>query len=62
MKRLTSLGLIEVVNIVQIYLKNFCDENGIIHETSILYTPQQNGIVERKNRILKEIMNYVIKF
>lgn len=31
-----------------IYLKAFLLENGIIHETFISYTPQQNGCVERK--------------
>ena len=27
----------------------FCDENGIEHNFSIPRTPQQNGVVERKN-------------
>ena len=26
---------------------DFCAKNGIIHQTSCAYTPQQNGIVER---------------
>ncbi|CAO2163650.1 unnamed protein product [Urochloa humidicola] len=30
----------------------FCDEKGIKHEFSTTYTPQQNGLVERKNRTL----------
>ena len=30
----------------------YCDEVGIKHEVSTTYTPQQNGIVERKNRTL----------
>jgi transposase InsO family protein len=30
------------------------DEEGIGHELSVPYTPQQNGIVERKNRTLIE--------
>jgi hypothetical protein len=31
-------------------LKNYFQENGVIHQTSIRYTPQQNGRVERKHR------------
>ena len=38
----------------------FCQEHGIIHQTSALYTPQQNGIVERKNRTMKEIINVML--
>ena len=38
----------------------FCQEHGIIHQTSASYTPQQNGIVERKNRTLKEMMNAML--
>ncbi|GJS45045.1 zinc finger, CCHC-type containing protein [Tanacetum coccineum] len=32
-------------------------ELGIIHETTAPYTPQQNGVAERKNRALKEMVN-----
>ena len=35
--------------------KNFCDENGIGHNFSAPRTPQQNGVVERKNRTLEEM-------
>jgi transposase InsO family protein len=37
-----------------INMKEFLDEEGIGHEFSVLYTSQQNGIVERKNRTLIE--------
>ena len=33
-------------------LEEFLDEEGIMHEFSTPYTPQQNGVVERKNRTL----------
>ena len=33
-------------------IEAYCDEVGIKHEVSAIYTPQQNGIVERKNRTL----------
>jgi transposase InsO family protein len=35
-------------------IEEFLDEESIGHEFSIPYTPQQNGIVERKNRTLIE--------
>jgi len=37
-----------------------CEKNGIIHETNAPYTPQQNGVVERKNRTLKDMMNAML--
>ena len=33
-------------------IEAYCDEAGIKHEVSATYTPQQNGVVERKNRTL----------
>ena len=33
-------------------IEPYCDEVGIKHEVSAPYTPQQNGVVERKNRTL----------
>ena len=33
-------------------IEAYCDEVGIKHEFSATYTPQQNGVVERKNRTL----------
>ncbi|GJR21743.1 zinc finger, CCHC-type containing protein [Tanacetum coccineum] len=35
---------------------------GIIHETTAPYTPQQNGISERKNRVLKEMVNSMLSY
>ncbi|GJY16031.1 zinc finger, CCHC-type containing protein [Tanacetum coccineum] len=35
---------------------------GIIHETTAPYTPQQNGIYERKNRVLKEMVNSMLSY
>ena len=34
------------------HFKGFCDEKGIARQLTISYTPQQNGIAERKNRTL----------
>ena len=34
---------------------SFCTTNGIDHNLSAPRTPQQNGVVERKNRTLEDI-------
>ena len=34
---------------------NFTNSKGMIHQTSCVYTPQQNGVSERKNRHLLEM-------
>ena len=36
-------------------LQNICEDNGIQMKHSVPYTPQQNGVAERKNRALKEM-------
>ena len=41
-------------------LEDFCEKNGIIHEVSAPYTPQQNGLAARKNRTLKVMMNSML--
>ena len=41
-------------NLKMSHLKN-CEKHGIIHEFSSPRTPQQNGVVERKNRSLQEM-------
>ena len=35
--------------------ERFYEENGLKHEFSAPRTPQQNGVVERKNRTLQEL-------
>ncbi|GKG17495.1 zinc finger, CCHC-type containing protein, partial [Tanacetum coccineum] len=32
----------------------------IIHETTAPCSPQQNGVAERKNRALKEMVNFML--
>ena len=38
----------------------FCKENGIKHERTSPFTPQQNGLAERKNRTLVEMVNCML--
>ena len=37
-----------------------CANFDIIDQTTAPYTPQQNEIAERKNRILKEMVNFIL--
>jgi transposase InsO family protein len=38
----------------------FCAEHGIIHERTLPYSPQSNGIAERKNRTLTDLVNAML--
>ena len=40
--------------------ETFCEKHGIIHEFSSPRTPQENGVVERKNRTLQEMARPMI--
>ncbi|XP_031091039.1 uncharacterized protein LOC115996034 [Ipomoea triloba] len=42
------------------YFSNFCSKNGISHEFLAPKTPQQNGVVERKNRTIQEMARVLI--
>ncbi|GJT45233.1 putative RNA-directed DNA polymerase [Tanacetum coccineum] len=40
---------------INLNMERFCKDNGILHQTSCPYTPQQNGIAERKHRHLLNV-------
>jgi hypothetical protein len=44
----------------EFHFPSYCESVSIIHETSIAYTPQQNGVVERKNKTLVEMVNTLL--
>lgn len=41
--------------------KEFCEKAGIERHLTALYTPQQNGVVERRNRTLLEMVRSILK-
>ncbi|KAH9722428.1 hypothetical protein KPL70_006731 [Citrus sinensis] len=43
-----------------IEFNNYCEEVGIIHQRSAPFTPQQNGLAERKNMIFTDMINSMI--
>nr|GEV81156.1 hypothetical protein [Tanacetum cinerariifolium] len=40
----------------------YFQSTGIIHQTTAPYTPQQNGVAERKNMTLKEMVNSMLSY
>ncbi|KFD60304.1 hypothetical protein M514_27523 [Trichuris suis] len=42
-------------------LSNFFNNEGIQHETTVPYTPQQSGVAERKNRSLTEMAKHAAR-
>lgn len=49
-----------MVNISSTEFSLFCEENGIVHQTSAPHTPQQKGLAKRKNRALADMVNTMI--
>ena len=45
---------------VNTQMKQFFAEKGLIHQTSCAYTPEQNGVAERKNRIILEMTRSIM--
>ena len=41
--------------------ESLCKKNGIEHEFSMLKTPQQNGVVKRKNKTVQKMARVMLK-
>ena len=41
-------------------LNAYCENHGIIHEVTPPYSPESNGVTERKNKTLKEMVNAML--
>jgi len=52
--------MIEVLNTPQMNFFSYCENNDIIHEVIAPYAPQQNRLVERKNRSLVNNINSML--
>ena len=39
----------------------YCEENGILRQLTTPYTPQQNGVVERRNRTIMGLVRSMLK-
>ena len=46
---------------IGIMFRNFCEEHGIHHSLTVPKSPQQNGVVERKNRMVMEMAQSMLK-
>ena len=49
-----------VVNVFFKIFDEFCEEHGIIHERMPPYSPESNGVAERKNRTLTNLVNAML--
>jgi transposase InsO family protein len=43
------------------YFESYCTSQGIIHEVTTPYTPQHNGLVERRNKSLLDMARSMLK-
>jgi hypothetical protein len=60
-EKLNILDRIEVDSIFSNEFNLFCEEHGIIHERTLPYSPESNGVAEVKNRTLTEMVNAIFE-
>lgn len=58
----TTIKIIRSDNGPGFFLKDFYSTQGIHHQTSYVYTPQQNMLVERRHQHLLGVTLYICKF
>ncbi|GJW20083.1 retrovirus-related pol polyprotein from transposon TNT 1-94 [Tanacetum coccineum] len=61
-KRISSKRPYNGMEFVNKTLTEFCESVGITHNTSIPWTPQQNGVVKRRNQTLMEAARTMLIF
>ena len=44
-----------------IEIEAFCTDKGILHEVTVPYTPQHNGVVERRNRTMMNMVRSMLR-
>ena len=44
-----------------IEIEAFCTDKGILHEVTAPYTPQHNGVVERRNRTIMNMVRSMLR-
>ena len=59
-RKLNESGQIVVESTFSSEFDSFCAEHDIIHERTPPYSPQSNGVAERKNRTLTDLVNAML--
>ena len=59
-KKIKKLRIDRVGEYESNLFNSFCEDHGIIHETTHFYSIESNGVAKMKNRTLKEIMNAML--
>ena len=61
-KKATPLLLSEVIEVENSHepFESYCEEHGILHNFFSPRTPQQNGVVERKNKTLQKMVRTIL--